>query len=205
MRPLAPGTSASLAGAGAANGARGPGGGGAGGERRRGAVTSREGVGAAREPADDKPTRGAAAGVAGRRLSAVSCARACSFDPSPPPGAPAAAAAPQLCKKVQKLGSGAAGSRAVVTSGIARALRSLHLSWPPPPPPGIGQWADPGGGGGGGGGGVAPAVCTLAWVPLAAAAHVRGGPAERIFLLGAFFGFLSFIFLSFYFLLMGKS
>lgn len=170
-----------------------------------GAVTSREGVGAAREPADDKPTRGAAAGVAGRRLSAVSCARACSFDPSPPPGAPAAAAAPQLCKKVQKLGSGAAGSRAVVTSGIARALRSLHLSWPPPPPPGIGQWADPGGGGGGGGGGVAPAVCTLAWVPLAAAAHVRGGPAERIFLLGAFFGFLSLIFLSFYFLLMGKS
>lgn len=60
-------------------GARGPGGGGRGRGAAAGAVTSREGVGAAREPADDKPTRGAAAGVAGRRLSAVSCARACSF------------------------------------------------------------------------------------------------------------------------------
>jgi hypothetical protein len=83
-------------------------------------VTSREGVGAAREPADDKPTRGAAAGVAGRRLSAVSCARACSFAASPPPGAAAAAFAPQLSNKVQKLGSGTAGSRTAVTSGTAR-------------------------------------------------------------------------------------
>lgn len=43
------------------------------------AVTSREGVGAAREPPDYKGTRPAAAGVAWRRVSAVSSACACSF------------------------------------------------------------------------------------------------------------------------------
>lgn len=134
--PLAPGTSASLASAGATNGGAGPG----ARPRRRGrgpravrgaaavAVTSREGVGAARQQPDYKRTRPAAAGVARR--------------PSPPPpllapapffffflptstssssssiaAATAAVSAPQLSKKVQKLDSEAAGSRAAATSG----------------------------------------------------------------------------------------
>lgn len=78
--PVAPGTSASLARAGAAMGARGParglGGGGAGPAKARGAaavaVTSREGVGTARSPPDYKRTRPAAAGVARRCVSGTS-------------------------------------------------------------------------------------------------------------------------------------
>lgn len=89
-RPLAPGTSASLARAGAANGGAGPGA--RPGRRGRGpgaargaaavAVTSREGVGAARRQPDYKRTRPATTGVARRCVSAAFSACACSFFPS---------------------------------------------------------------------------------------------------------------------------
>lgn len=134
-RPLAPGTSASLARAGAANGGAGPG----ARPRRRGrgpgeargaaavAVTSREGVGAARSPPDYKRTRPAAAGVARRCVSGTSSACACSFFSfSSVPANVAAVSAPQLSKKVQKLVSGAAGSRAAATSGSRRAAPRAH-------------------------------------------------------------------------------
>lgn len=169
--PLAPGTSASLASAGATNGGAGPG----ARPRRRGrgpravrgaaavAVTSREGVGAARQQPDYKRTRPAAAGVARR--------------PSPPPPLLAPApffffssnlnflllllvlprplrrcllhnfprkfrnSTPRRPGRARQPPRGAAGE--LRGRAAARASPSLHLSPPPPPlPPGARLWAD---------------------------------------------------------------
>ncbi|KAK2107048.1 hypothetical protein P7K49_016562 [Saguinus oedipus] len=172
LRLLAPGTSASLLARARPMGARGRRAASVAGARAsrgaaRGAaavaVTSREGVGAARELPDYKRTLPAAAGVARPGVSAASSACACSFSSS------SSSSSSSGCRggcgrKVRKLGYGAAVWRAAATSGAAgelrgraafRASRSLHLPRPPPLPlpPGARLWADPSSGGSGSGGG----------------------------------------------------